>query len=304
MRAGRRRGIRGLTWPPPLSGSARQFFPSAEVARILGVSPARVRTIVRAGLCRPARNGRRLQFSFQDLVLLRAAHGLLLADIPPRRVRHSLGLLARQLPAQRPLCGVRIYADGRHVVARDGGTVWRPDSGQVVFAFDVDELARAAGVVVRVPHPRRRGELSGVQRLRSAAAWFEHALELEQTNDVTGAAAAYHRAIELDPDMADAYINLGRLAHERGDVAEAARLYHLALACAPTDPVAHYNLALALEDQGRHADSVSHYRRAVALDPDFADAHFNLSQLLERLGQSELAMRHLSIYKRLTKRSR
>jgi tetratricopeptide (TPR) repeat protein len=300
--AGRRRMIQGLTNPPPLSGSARRYFSTVEVARILGAPPARVRTIARSGVCRPARSGTRLQFSFQDLVLLRAAHGLLLADVPPRRVRHSLSLLARQLP-HRPLSGVRIYADGKHVVARDGGTAWRPDSGQVVFSFDVDELARAAGVVVAVPRKRRRDEVAVAQRLRNAAAWFERALAFEETNDRAAAAAAYHRAIECNPDMADAYINLGRLVHERGDVAEANRLYHLALACAPNDPVAHYNLALALEDQGRTTASVSHYRRALALDPDFADAHFNLARLLESLGQRELAMRHLSTYKRLTKGS-
>src|SRR5512143_2459244 len=92
--------------------STAEVFHTAEVARILGVPAARVRGIVRAGLCRPARHGRTLEFSFQDLVLLRAAHGLLRADVPPRRVRHALSELATQLPPDRPLSGVRIYADG------------------------------------------------------------------------------------------------------------------------------------------------------------------------------------------------
>src|SRR5512143_2674601 len=130
------------------SSRPAEVFRTAEVARILGVAPARVRGIVRAGLCRPTRHGRALEFSFQDLVLLRAAHGLLRADISPRRVRHALSELATQLPPDRPRSGVRIYADGRRVVARDGGTAWQPDSGQVVFAFEVDELARAARRVV------------------------------------------------------------------------------------------------------------------------------------------------------------
>lgn len=288
-----------------------QFLRTADVARILGVPPARVRRIVHADLCRPARQGQRLVFSFQDLVLLRAAHGLLLAEVPARRVRHALSELSRQLPRGRPLSGVRIYADGRHVVACAGGRAWRPENGQLVFRFDVDDLARRAGIVV--PVHGRRGATAGqirqppghqqslAKRLQGAAAWFERALALERKKDIAGAIAAYHRAIELDPDMGDAYINLGRLVHEQGDAAEAARLYHLALSCSPDDPVAHYNLALALEDQQRPAVALSHYRRAISLDPAFADAHFNLGRLLERLGHKAQAVRHLMTYKKLTR---
>jgi tetratricopeptide (TPR) repeat protein len=276
-----------------------EVFRTAEVARILGVPPARVRGIVRAGLCHPARHGRALQFSFQDLVLLRAAHGLLRAAIPLRRVRHALSELATQLPPDRPLSGVRIYADGRRVVARDGGTAWQPDSGQVVFAFEVDELARAARRVAPAPGGRRQAARRP-EPTQSAHTWFERALAREQRADVAGACDAYRRALELDPEMADAYINLGRLLQEHGDVPEATRLYHLAIECAPDDPVAHYNLAIALEDQCRFAAAVSHYQRALADDPDFADAHFNLGRLLERLGRRSEAIRHLLTYKKLS----
>ena len=282
------------------SRAAAEVFHTAEVARILGVPAARVRGIGRAGLCRPARHGRVLAFSFQDLVLLRAAHGLLRADIPARRVRHALSELATQLPPDRPLSGVRIYADGRRVVARDGGTAWQPDSGQVVFAFEVDELARAAR---RVVPARARGASAAPhapEPAQNALAWFERALAREQRADVAGACQAYRRAIELDPEMADAYINLGRLQQEQGAVEEAARLYHLAIECTPDDPVAHYNLAITLEDQRHLAAAVSHYQRALAYDPDFADAHFNLGRLLDRLGRHSEAIRHLLNYKKLT----
>ena len=294
-----------------LDSPTTQFLRTADVARVLGVPPARVRRIVGADLCRPARRGQRLAFSFQDLVVLRAAHGLLLADVPVRRVRRALSELSRQIPRGRPLSGVRIYADGRHVVVRDGGKAWRPENGQLVFTFDADDLARRAGIVVpvrgsrpgreRTNRQRAGREPSLAKRLQAAAAWFERALALERKKDVAGAVAAYHHAIEDDPDMGDAYINLGRLVHEQGDVAEASRLYHLALSCAPEDPVAHYNLALALEDQDRLTAALSHYRRAIGIDPSFADAHFNLGRLLERLGRGEQAMRHLMTYKKLTR---
>jgi tetratricopeptide (TPR) repeat protein len=254
--------------------------------------------MVRTGLGQPLPRGRALEFGFQDLVLLRTAHGLLKAEVPPRRVRLALSHLGRQLAPDRPLSGVRIYADGRQVVARDGRAVWQPDSGQVVFSFEVDDLARRAGIVVPVQRRRKRAAASADPK-REAAAWFERGLALEQ-DDVAAASTAYRRALECDPGLGDAYINLGRLAHEGGDIGEAARLYRLALECSPNDSIAHYDLALALEDLHDGNAAVGHYERALAIDPEFADAHFNLGRLLERLGRRTQAMQHLLTYKKLT----
>ena len=98
---------------------------TTEVARILGVSPRRVRTMVRAGWCHPDKSGRAFTFQFQDLVLLRTAHGLSRARVPPRRVKRALSELLRQLPPERPLSGVRISAAGGQVVVRDRDAVWQ-----------------------------------------------------------------------------------------------------------------------------------------------------------------------------------
>jgi tetratricopeptide (TPR) repeat protein len=279
------------------------LFRTNEVARILGVTPQRVRAIARAGLCHPARAGRMLEFSFQDLVLLRAGQGLLSAQVPARRVRRALTELARQLPPDRPLSGVRIYADGRDVLARDGHAAWRPESGQVVFSFAVDELARRAGIVVPVRGKRSRSPTAKLPTPEDPWDCFEHGLSLERDGDAAAAGAAYRRAVQLDPTFSDAYVNLGRIIHEGGNPEEATRLYHLALVHAPHDAVAHYNLALALEDLRQTAAAVSHYQRAITLDPQFADAHFNLARLLDRLGRRSHAMRHLLTYRKLTETS-
>jgi hypothetical protein len=294
---GSRTDMKHVAGPRTLTPPAR-FFRTADVARILGTTPARVRSMVHAGLGQPRPRGRGLEFGFQDLVLLRTAHGLLKAEVPPRRVRLALTHLARQLAPDRPLSGVRIYADRRQVVARDGRATWRPDSGQVVFSFEIDDLARRAGIVVPARRRRKRPAVPADPR-QEAAVWFERGLALEE-DDVAAASTAYRRALECDPGLGDAYINLGRLAHEGGDIGEAARLYHLALECSPDDAIAHYDLALALEDLHNSNAAVSHYQRALAIDPEFADAHFNLGRLLERLGRRSQAMQHLLTYKKLT----
>jgi tetratricopeptide (TPR) repeat protein len=253
--------------------------------------------MVRAGICRPERQGRVYRFSFQDLVLLRAAQGLLAERVPTRRVKRAIAELARQLPPGRPLSGVRIYADGRRVVARDGPKAWQPDSGQGVFVFDVEELARKSRVLIAPPERKRahRREPEGL----SAQEWFDKGLSLEE-RDLDGAADAYRRALALDPDLGDAHVNLGRILHELGEIGEALKHYWKALEHDASDPITHYNVALALDDAGDRNAALGHYHEAVSLDPSFADAHFNLGRLLERLGRREEALRHLLAYRRLT----
>ena len=276
-------------------GSERHLS-TADAARILGLSESRVRELVRSGMCTPARNGRRYAFSFQELVVLRTAAGLLARNIPMARVRRALTALVGQLPPERPLSGLRIFADGRHVAVRDEGAAWEPETGQAILDFEVDGLARQVGelrstdaTVSQESDPHAR-----------ALAEFERAIDLED-GDPAAACDSYGRALALDPDLVDAWVNLGRIAHESGSADEAVRLYHEALVRSPEDPVIHFNLALALEDARGAGPAAAHYERALALDPTFADAHFNLASVCEKLGRGPDAVRHYHAYKKLTR---
>jgi tetratricopeptide (TPR) repeat protein len=268
---------------------------TAEVSRILGLSAPRIRAIVRAGFCRPARCGRRYAFSFQDLVVLRTARGLIDAKVPEARVRRALAALARELPSDRPLSGVRIYADGREVAVCDGRAAWQPSTGQTLFHFDLDSLAREVRSVRAERQPPAEGSSPG----ELARAEFERGLDLEG-DAPDQARLAYARAVELDPELVDAYVNLGRLVHEAGRAAEAAALYEAALKRCPDDAVVHFNLAIALEDSEGPNAALLEYQRALDLDPDFADAHFNLAGLCELLGRPADALRHYRAYKKLS----
>src|SRR5258708_3060829 len=121
-------------------------YTTEEVARLLGLSPAQIRSYTRAGFLSPARGARgNLRFAFQDLVLLRAAKGLMAARIPAAKIRGSLRRLKQQLPRGRALSELRITAEGHRVVARDEAIAWHPESGQLVLGFDVGPLARRRG---------------------------------------------------------------------------------------------------------------------------------------------------------------
>jgi tetratricopeptide (TPR) repeat protein len=289
---------------------------TAEAARILGMREARIRELVRGGLCRPARRGRRYALSFQDLVVLRAARDLLAQQVPVARVRRALAALRAELPDDRPLSGLRVVADGRHVAVCAGGAAWQPETGQRLLGlgagFEVDALAARVAALEHgelrpsTAGPGADGAGAGAEdapqpagRAAEAAGHFRTGLELDGEDDVA-AIAAYRRAVALDPGLVDAWVNLGRLVHEGGDAREAARLYREALARAPEDPVVHFNLALALEDVKGAEAAAAHYERALELDPGFADAHYNLAGLYEQLGRGRDALRHYRAYKHLT----
>jgi hypothetical protein len=277
---------------------------TADVARVLGLSEARVRAFVRAGWCAPGRQGRAFAFGFQDLVVLRVAKSLHEAQVPPARVKRALRALARELGAERALSGLRITADGARVVVHAGGARFEPESGQLLLDFSVDALADA--VARREADPREaigdaRGESAepppGRAQARRA---FAEALAMEDTHPAA-AMRAYRRALARDPSFSDAAVNLARLVHEAGRAREAVELYQAALAHAPDDAELHYNLALALEDANGSDPAIHHYEHALALDPSFADAHWNLAGLLEAMGRKQEALRHYREYEKLSR---
>jgi tetratricopeptide (TPR) repeat protein len=277
---------------PPGTG-----FPTREVASLLGVSESRLRTWVRAGFVRPARGpGKRLVFDFQDLVVLRAARDLLDQGVPLRRVRRALDRLRASLPADRSLTELRLRAEGGEVVVEEAGRAWEPASGQRLLPLDPArrEVAVPAAVEPPAEHeaPGRRG---------SGEEWYELGLELESASP-DDAAKAYRRALELEPELTGAYLNLGRLLHEQGDLIAAETLYRQALAGCEPEATAAFNLGVVLQDGERWAEAGEAYRRALELEPDYADAYYNLASVYEALGDRTIALQNLQQYRRLTRR--
>lgn len=270
-------------------------YSARDVATMLGLSPAQVRSYVNNGFLQPDRGPRgEFQFSFHDLVLLRTARELIDANVPKRQITTALRDLQRRLPNGQPLTAVRIAADGDRIVVRDGQTIFRPDSGQTLFDFSVAELAtKVQPFAIRKADAARQNEHE-----RSADEWFELGVELE-TGAPAEALRAYQNAVAIDPDHVEAQINLGRMLYDRKELAAAERAYRKAITASDGHPTAHYNLAILLEDRGRVAEAIAQYKAALELDETFADAHYNLAGIYESAGQTNLAIRHLRTYKKL-----
>ena len=271
-------------------------YTTRDVAKLLGLSEPQVRSHARVGYLSPDRGPRNAyRFSFQDLVLLRAAKALSEARIPQRRIRRALRALARELPVGRSLSGLRISSEGDRIVVRDGDESWNPESGQLLLDFHVVDLAGRAAPIARREARRARRSNEPL----TAEQWYSLGVDLESAAP-EDARDAYTRAVALDPRHASARVNLGRWLQEDGHPELAITEYRAALASQPRHPTAAFNLGTALEELGRRAEAIEAYRRALKADGEFADAHFNLARLYEQAGRRAAALRHLKAYKLLS----
>jgi len=265
-----------------------------DVERVLRLSPDTTRALIKAGFVKPSRGARReYRFSFQDLIVLRAARALIDANIPPRRIHRALASLRRELPESLPLSGLSISAVGDRVVVREGESHRQVDNGQYLLGLDVSvhngvlsvvEHGRAAETAGTTPPPTRD--------------WFSQALSLE-SSDPEAALDAWAHAVADNPRNPAAWTNWGRLLHEQGQTQRAADVYQRALAQAGPDPLLLFNQGVLLEDLGNPAAALAAYQSALDEDPDLADCHYNLARLYESLGKPQHAIRHLGQYRRL-----
>ncbi len=264
-----------------------------EAGALVGWSPARLRRLVRDGVLVPSRGPRgALRLSFRDLALLRRLRELGGSRVPPRRVHNALARLRESQPDDGALTQLTISAAGREVVVRDDACLWSPESGQCLLDFAPPAQRRVVEFAARAPTPDAAGAAL------STDDWVRLGSDFER--DVPARAReAYRAALELDPDHADAHVNLGCHEHEAGQLALAEAHDRAALAVRPDDAVARFDLAVALEDQRRLAEAREAYEAALCSDPRCAEAHHNLARLCERQGDRPAALRHWGALRRL-----
>lgn len=290
-------GVDSVAAPPPGEPGAMQndpladLYSTAEVGKLFGIAEGRLRSWARSGFLAPsARRGRRIYYTFQDLVGLRAAKGLLDAGISLAEVKRSVDAMRRLLPrVTRPLVELRVMADGQAMVVKDQAGTFEPLTGQRVLDFSVENLREdVVEKLRRDPTPRER---------RSAYEAYLEGCRLDENAETYAAAeAAYRRAVALDPSLANALTNLGNLAYRQGDEEQATRRYREALQIDPDQPEALYNLGYLALEAGRLVVAEEHLRAALAVDAEFADAHFNLGRVLREGGDTAGARAHWRAY--------
>jgi Tfp pilus assembly protein PilF len=93
------------------------------------------------------------------------------------------------------------------------------------------------------------------------------------------AADAFRRALQLDPSLVTARINLGIALFNMPDLPAAQKELQAAIAAAPAAPQPHYLLGLAAKTQNKPEEAIASFQKVLRVDPNDVGANVNIGQL-------------------------
>lgn len=246
------------------------------------VTDKHLRYLEKWGLLRQSAAPRdRREYTFTDLLTIRQVSAELERGTPLR-------LILRTLLAERE---GQLQLD---FVAGHGAT----DAPRAkVVSLEARKPLRTTGSLAGAVAPYRVTE----PQATLAARYFIEGSRLDDGDERTmdDAAAAYRKALIIDPDLVPAIVNLANIHYGRDALIEAQALYERAIGLDPNCFEAHFNVGNIQHDLGRFDHALVCYRDAVALNPGYADAHFYLAVTLEKTGHSPEAKPHWKAYQEL-----
>ncbi len=104
------------------------------------------------------------------------------------------------------------------------------------------------------------------------------------------AAENYLKAIEIEPDFAEAYANLGNAYFMGNQLEKAKNYYTKALSLDPTLPDVYYDLGSLYMELGEQLNALKCLKKAVKLNPTHQYAHYDLALLYNDLGNRKRAL--------------
>ena len=118
---------------------------------------------------------------------------------------------------------------------------------------------------------------------------------LAKSGAVGDAERAFQRALELEPEMPEALVNLGGVYLARWDFRQCVEVNRRAAERKPTLLHAHYNQGLGHLYLGEAVEMVSCFQRVLELDPRNAGGRYYLAVGLHAVGQLDEARKQLAI---------
>jgi Flp pilus assembly protein TadD len=119
---------------------------------------------------------------------------------------------------------------------------------------------------------------------------FEQGKALLRLDDMAGASEEFRKTVELQPDHAGAWSNLGATLGELDRPAEALAAFERALAIEPDSQHTVNNIGVVQRELGRLAESEASFRRVIELSPDLAFGYYNLGHTLFLQGRFQAAL--------------
>lgn len=176
----------------------------------------------------------------------------------------------------------------------------QPQTGRTIRHYQVADPARQSPLVDEAEAAIAKDDLATAefdlnqviqQNQADYRVWYDLGFVEKGLGKNADAIASYSKAIELNPDLFEATLNLGVLQAASGDAksAEATlrRATTLKPQANPEDGLAHVWLAIAeLQKPGRPSEAAASVEQALQHAPGSAEAHLLLAQLEREQGQS------------------
>lgn len=122
---------------------------------------------------------------------------------------------------------------------------------------------------------------------------FYLGVALDGLGDVTAAIAQYQKALQLEPKLVEAAVNLSGAQYDQKDAAGALATAERGLKVNPKSPDLLTNRALSLEALGRREEAMAAYGAAVKARPDDAQLRITYAEYLSSAGKREEALSEL-----------
>lgn len=260
---------------PAPDGASRSYHLQEVLAHYPGVREDHLRSLVKFGLIsRPIEHDAERRIAFADLAVIRQLYKALQEGAPFKAVLRAM------------------------LASREGQLAldFRLES-QPATVVSLQSALQSRTRVTPLAHPgsthRETDELAE-----------EYFLVASSLDDGTAAnqpraALGYRRALEVDPALVPALINLANIHYANDQLIEALALYDRAVRLDPDVFEGHFNLGNIYHDLGRYAEAEGCYRRALELNPGYPEAHLYLAVALEKAGRSEAARLHWRAYQSL-----
>jgi serine/threonine-protein kinase len=125
-------------------------------------------------------------------------------------------------------------------------------------------------------------------------------IKVQYEHDWSGAELAYTRAIELNPNYAPAHQWLGLYLSLSGRFDEGLEQMHYAQSLEPSSPLYAAMIGMLLTYQRRYDEAIEQLEKTLEMDPALATARTYLAMAYLRRGEYDLAMQHLGQSSSLT----
>lgn len=123
---------------------------------------------------------------------------------------------------------------------------------------------------------------------------YDAGRQLLSQTQLQSAEQEFEKAVQADPNWAEAHNLLGFVVGQLGDLPAAIEHLHQATKLDPALASAHYNLGVALWYNQQRPESVSELKTAVELNPAFAEAYSFLGMTSRQTGDFDAGRRYLT----------